>query len=162
MITIRPATLTEDWAAVAQLYLTTWQVAYRHLIPQAYLNQLTPQTWHPQTRWQHTAFALSQARIVGVVSAGAARDPAFASAGELYSLYVLPAFHHRGIGQHLLMAGLAMIAQYRQQYLAVLADNVPAQQLYESVGFQDTGQRRITRGNFGQFTTEIWMRTNFF
>ncbi|WP_125711018.1 GNAT family N-acetyltransferase [Lacticaseibacillus porcinae] len=162
MITIKPATATENWDAVAQLYFNTWQVAYRELLPQSFLQQLTPATWQPQKRWQHTILAWSNAQIIGIVTAGPARDEHFATFGELYSLYVLPNFQHRGIGTQLLHAGLHLIDHFPQQYLGVLVNNLPAQQLYASVGFVDSQQRQRVQTPQGHFTEAIWTRENIF
>ena len=162
MITIKPATMTEDWPAIAQLYFETWQVAYRHLLPEAYLKQLTPATWQPQKRWQHTILAFSNTTPIGIVTAGPSRDEHFATFGELYSLYVHPDYEHRGLGTRLLHAGLELIDGYPQQYLKVLVNNAPAQQLYARTGFSDTLQCLVIPMPQGDFTEAIWTRKNFF
>ena len=162
MITIKPATETEDWPAIRQLYFDTWQAAYRDLLPEAYLQQLTPATWQPQKRWQHTILAFSNTTPIGIVTAGPARDEHFATFGELYSLYVHPDCQHQGLGSRLLQAGLQLIDTYPHQYLKVLANNAPAQQLYARAGFRDTQRRLVIHTPQGDFTEAIWTRENFF
>ena len=50
-IRIQAATPNSDFAAIKQIYYTTWQVAYWDLIPASFLKQLSPASWHPERRW---------------------------------------------------------------------------------------------------------------
>ena len=102
-----------------------------------------------------TILAFSNAKPIGIVTAGPARDEHFATFGELYSLYVHPDFQHRGIGTQLLDAGLHLIDDYPQQYLGVWVNNYPAQQLYVTVGFADSRKRQTIQTPQGRFTEAI-------
>ena len=106
-IRIQAATPNSDFAAIKQIYYTTWQVAYWDLIPASFLKQLSPASWHPERRWQNTFLAIDDiAGIVGVCSYGPARMAERAGWGELYSIYVLPAFQRQHVGERLLNAAL--------------------------------------------------------
>ena len=116
---------------------------------------MSPAAWHPQHRWQHTILALSDVKPIGIVTAGPARDEHFATFGELYSLDMHPDFQHRGIGTHLLAAGLNLIQAYPQQYLRVLVNNYPIQKHHAKAGFVDSQRRQVIHSPQGDFTEAI-------
>ncbi|RRK09671.1 GNAT family N-acetyltransferase [Lactiplantibacillus garii] len=148
-----------DFAAIRQLYYDTWQSAYRNLIPASFLAQLSPQTWHPEQRWQNTMLAQDQQRrLVGVCSFGPARLAEFTGWGELYSIYVAPEYQNLGVGHQLLQQGVARLrASYERIYLLVLANNVAAQRFYQHLGFRDTGQLRTAQSSLGTLTERIFV-----
>ncbi|WP_225422731.1 GNAT family N-acetyltransferase [Lacticaseibacillus suibinensis] len=157
MIKIVPATAATDFAAVAQLYYDTWQVAYRDLVPAGYLDQLTPATWQPEKRENKTLLALADNRLAGVCAFGPARDADFAGAGELYSIYVHPAQQHQGIGQLLLQGALARLEpDFSSIYLVVQTNNLPARRFYKRQGFHATGYHRQTQTDFGPLEEVIY------
>jgi ribosomal protein S18 acetylase RimI-like enzyme len=159
LIKIVPATAATDFAAVAQLYYDTWQVAYRDLVPAGYLDQLTPTTWHPEKRQNQTLLALAEDQLAGVCAFGPARDSRFAGAGELYSIYVHPAQQHQGIGQLLMQGALARLEpDFSSIYLVVLTNNLPARRFYEQQGFHATSQRKQTQTDFGPLEEAIYGR----
>lgn len=141
---IRPARKDDDFQAIAQIYLTTWRATYAGLFDQAFLAGLTTDMWHPEKRWQQTVIAeTDEGRIVGVCAYGASRTPTLANMGEVYSIYILPAFQHLGLGQQLMAKALAQLKrQYRTAFLWVLRDNVSAVRFYETLGFKLTGTTR--------------------
>lgn len=138
---IIPATATEDFTAIQQLYYTTWQATYHHMLPAAYLATLTPATWQPAKRWRNTLLAKDvNGTILGVCAYGPARDPKRAGWGELYSIYVLPAEQGQGIGAALLRAAFTILRpQFSKLYLNVLAENTHAQHVYRHFGFHNSG-----------------------
>lgn len=163
MFKIIPASPNTDFHAVAQLYYDTWQDAYRGLVPQAYLDSLTPETWHPEKHQKTTLLATMDDRIVGVCSFGAARDSAYQGIGELRSLYVHPVAQHLGIGRALLQGAVARLTeQYRSCYLVVLEKNVRAIALYESEGFKITSDKRSQQTPFGALQEIVLGKGDYF
>lgn len=139
---IRAMREDDDFAAVAQLYLTTWRSAYQCIVPAAFLAQLQVKVWQPQKHWR-TSFVAenAQQQIVGVCSFGPARTSQFNGYGELYSIYVHPAYANQGIGSALIKRALARLqVRYRTIYLWVFAANWSAIKFYQKFGFKPYGR----------------------
>ena len=66
-----------------------------------------------------------------------------AKVGEIYTLYVQPDFHERGIGRQLLAAAFAAMVDkgYGCSFLWVLRDN-PSRYFYERVGGKAVAERQ--------------------
>jgi GNAT superfamily N-acetyltransferase len=114
---IRPARL-DDAADVAQVYIDSWQDTYPGVLPNALLLAMTARG--QTARWQATIrnhpqetvlVADSRHGIVGMASLGAARDPALGFDGEVYTLYVDPAYYGQGVGRALLEGAFAVLRE---------------------------------------------------
>jgi hypothetical protein len=93
---IRPAE-PPDAMAIARVHVRSWQVAYRGLLPQDYLDQL-----HPEDRARtydftsldplkpRTIVAVEEGLIHGFATTAPSRDADLANYGELCALYVDP------------------------------------------------------------------------
>ena len=90
--------------------------------------------------------------VIGFISFGLARHgdrplgfvgARDAKVGEIYTLYVQPDFHERGIGRRLLAAAFAAMVErdYGCGFLWVLRDN-PSRYFYERVGGKAVAERR--------------------
>ena len=68
--------------------------------------------------------------------------------GELYALYVTPAWWSTGTGRALMASALAALEaeRYRRVVLWVLADNARARRFYERAGFAADGGTNILTG----------------
>lgn len=159
-IRIQVATPNSDFAAIRQVYYTTWQVAYRDLIPASFLKQLSPASWHPERRWQNTFLAIDDiAGIVGVCSYGPARMAERAGWGELYSIYVLPAYQRQHVGERLLNAALKELdVTYVNDYVRVLDNNHAAQAFYRRFGFTETKTILEDATKFGTIRELVMVR----
>ena len=118
-----------DAAAIARVHVQSWREAYRGLVPDGYLDQLSVAAHERQ--WRRTfadggwAFVAEwEQRIVGFASGGLSRGRRDIS-GELYLLYVLRASHGHGIGRALFDACHYELARcgHRGLLVWVLADN---------------------------------------
>ena len=87
-----------------------------------------------------TFFALVDDRIVGLV--GGFRAEGDASVVDLVSMWTSPESRRTGVGRALVSAVLdwARGASATTVALGVTQGNVPAQRLYESMGFRETGE----------------------
>lgn len=98
-----------DAAAIAALQVRSWQVAYRGIVPDAFLDGLTEDAW--LERWDAQLTAPARDGVHHLVSseatdgppraiavAGPAREPVAGRPGQLYVLYTDPASWGRGHG----------------------------------------------------------------
>ncbi|MCB5220350.1 GNAT family N-acetyltransferase [Lactiplantibacillus pentosus] len=156
---IEPARADSDFTSIRKVYYETWLSAYRDLIPEAALKQLTPAIWRPERHWRNMLLAVTAAgEIIGVCTYGPARNAAYAGWGELYSLYVRPAYQHDGVGHQLITRALKQLrADFLQIYLLVLANNDTAQQFYRQHGFRDTGRQYVDQAPFGTLHEQIFI-----
>jgi GNAT superfamily N-acetyltransferase len=164
VVLIRPASAA-DAPGVGAVQRAGWLAAYEGVIGRAVIDQVmgpddgarVRQTF--QTRpWQHIIVAVHAGEIAGYASFGPEVDvlgapwphpPTAAGekgeAGELYALYVHPAWWSTGTGRALMDRVLAETAQagYSCVILWVLADNARARRFYERAGFAPDGASNI-------------------
>ena len=150
MIQVVPTTKNFDFQTISNLYYRTWKYAYVGIIPQALLDNLRVDIWHPETRWNNTLVALDNEKVVGVCSFGPARRKKYQGFGEIYTLYVLPEYQHQGIGQKLFTAALKNLSKrFVDIYLIVLKKNLIAQAFYEMYGFEETLDQIADQTEYG-------------
>lgn len=140
---IRYAASENDWADIGTIYQKSWQWAYRGLLPQPYLDALSPERWedragHPNLR---TLVCAEAGHLVGVSAFCPSRFPVYDGWGEIVSLYLLPEAAGRGLGRALLAAASAGLREmgYANQFLWVLEGNTRAKHFYERAGFLSSG-----------------------
>jgi GNAT superfamily N-acetyltransferase len=114
---IRQARL-DDAADVAQVYIDSWHDTYPGVLPSALLRAMTPRgqtsRWEAAIRSQGRETVLvadSRQGIIGMASLGPARDRDLGFNGEVYTLYVDPAYFGMGIGRALLKGAFAHLRQ---------------------------------------------------
>jgi len=135
----------EDAAAVADVHVRTWQVAYEHVFGAETLAGID----HARRRaaaeraiasggvW----VAEADGRVVGFVSIGDSRDAE--GEGELYSIYALPEAWGTGAGPGLMAAARdALRERYETSILWVAEDNPRARRFYEREGWTLDGARK--------------------
>lgn len=114
---IRPARLDEA-ADVAQVYIDSWHDTYPGVLPTALLRAMTPRG--QTARWEAAIRATgretvlvadSRHGIIGMASLGGARDGALGFDGEVYTLYVDPAYFGMGVGRALLKGAFASLRE---------------------------------------------------
>ena len=141
--TIREAT-PADATAIAEAHVATWRETYRGLLPDSYLDNLTPARREPQ--WRRILALPDDERVVLVVSGDADAIVGFASggpahdrseyAGEVYTLYLRRGYQGCGLGRALF---IALATRLREQgitsaILWVLATNTRARGFYSALG----------------------------
>jgi len=143
---IRPAKQT-DAQALGAVYCLGWQQGYAGLMPQFFLDALTPANCAPKP--DHIApdrrlVAEVEGQVVGTATFGKGRDRDSDGLGEVYALYVLPEHWGTGQGRDLLRVTVEMLkAQgYPGVYLWTLRDNTRARAFYEKAGLQLSGKER--------------------
>ncbi len=151
-ITVLPAT-PDDAFAVAWVHVASWQVAYRGLMPEAFLAGLSVErreaSWRQSLARPAARSATLAARagetVIGFASVGPSRDEgAGPEAGELYAIYVEPACWGVGAGRLLMDRALERLRAegFRAATLWVLEENARAIGFYAKAGWAPDGSRR--------------------
>ncbi|WP_208971682.1 GNAT family N-acetyltransferase [Kineococcus rubinsiae] len=144
-VVVRPAR-PADAPAVAEVHVTGWQVGYRGLVEDAYLDALSVAdrvgTWAQRLADGARVLVADDGRVRGFATTGPVRDDDVpAEAGEVYALYVHPKAWGRGVGGALLTAALDDLAARGHQgcVLWTLEGNARARGFYEHRGWVADG-----------------------
>jgi GNAT superfamily N-acetyltransferase len=133
----------EDAADVAQVYIDSWHDTYPGVLPTALLRAMTPKgqtaRWLAAIRAQgrETVLVADTERhgIVGMASLGPARDDEIGFDGEVYTLYVDPAFYGQGVGRALLQGAFAAMSRHGMTNCVIWAHaRNHARYFYEAMG----------------------------
>ena len=147
---LRPAE-PGDALAVARVHVRSWQVAYRGLIDDAYLDSLRPEDRAARYDFTHvdplrpyTIVAIEDRQILGFATIMPSRDEDLLEAGELAALYLDPEFWDRGIGVALITAARAELVErrFKDAFLWILTGNKRAARFYEKDGWMEDGKGR--------------------
>lgn len=144
---VRPAA-PPDADAIASIHTRAWQAAFRGLVPDSLLDNLSMErralAWRGRlNRPDASTWVVERSGpVLGFASAGAARDTETAATGELYALYVEPAAVGTGLGRALLERALAGLRAdgHAATVLWVLPGNARAIAFYERAGFCRDGR----------------------
>jgi GNAT superfamily N-acetyltransferase len=145
---------TADVAGVAKVHVATWQAAYRSVLPDAYLDALTPE--RSQVGWKRVVAASSEGsrstilvaaakpgEVVGFVHSRSSRDDDAdpLHVGEVVAIYVLPSAWSTGVGRQLMTAAeeWLRVNDFSEATLWVLRENQRARRFYEAAGWAADG-----------------------
>ncbi|NNN01620.1 MAG: GNAT family N-acetyltransferase [Acidimicrobiaceae bacterium] len=149
MITYREA-IDPDRSDIARVHVRSWQVGYRGLIPDEYLDQLRPEDraarytfGAEESTGPQWIVGVDEAAVVGFIQFGRSRDQDALEHGEVFALYVDPQYWGRGVGRALLDRAQHSLYHrgFRAANLWVLADNVRTMRFYERNGWSPDGLR---------------------
>lgn len=145
------AALPQDAAEVAGVHIRSWQVGYRGLFPDDYLDGLRAEDRMARYTFGDTGpgrpatlVAVVDAAIRGFVTTAASPDEDAAGLGQLCALYVDPQAWNRGVGRALLAEARTRLSSqgFAEAVLWVLVGNERAQRFYQADGWRSDGQRR--------------------
>ena len=141
-ILIKPMETEDEIRGKAWVHWKSWQESYAGIVDAGYLAGLTLEGFEEKAfRWRDNIFVAKDGeRVVGFVGYGEARGEE--GAGEVYALYVLEEYQHRGIGYALMRRALDELAGCRVVYLWAFAENKKALSFYERVGFRMDGTEK--------------------
>ena len=132
----------EDAAAIARLYVKTWQATYEGILPRAFLADLS--ATRLAASWGRTIrrgddvvlVAVERGALTGFCSGGREVGGDAFLRGEVFTLYVAPGAQGRGVGGKLFAAMRARLAERRLTPVLVwvLAENAGARRFYERAG----------------------------
>jgi GNAT superfamily N-acetyltransferase len=149
-VEVRPAE-PGDADEVAAVHVRSWQVAYRGLMPQDYLDGLRAEDRAARYTFgaegadaPATAVAVVDGAICGFVTTAPARDDDVQGDGELSALYVDPASWGLGVGRTLMSAARDQLSDggFTEVVLWVLVGNERAERFYRIDGWTPDGARR--------------------
>lgn len=131
-----------DEQAVAEVHVRSWQVGYRGLIADDYLDALRPE----DRAGRYTFGVDDPLTIVAVTDRIRGFATIFPSAGELAAFYVDPQAWGTGLGRALIIEAERRLAErHAVAGLWVLAGNVRARRFYEAGGWRADGTERDDR-----------------
>lgn len=152
---VRAASLA-DVPALARVHVASWHHAYRGIIaPQNLahtsharaLNRFRGYFWHGGQDLSLLHVLDGGAGVIGYVNSGLSNSRELGVRGEVYELYLDPAFHGLGGGRKLLSAALWALSGRRllPSVVWVLADNHRARRFYEGMRGREvaTGSVRV-------------------
>jgi GNAT superfamily N-acetyltransferase len=162
-IQLRPAE-PDDAMAVARLHVRSWQVAYRTLLPDDFLNRLRPEDRAKRYDFAtqdplkpRTIVATEAGLIRGFATTSPSRDEDLPEHGELCGFYVDPDHWGKGIGVALITAARAnLLARgYQKALLWVLTGNARAERFYRIDQWIADGHRRTDSSWAGIVIDEV-------
>ena len=151
---IRPATL-EDAPAIARAHVAAWSEAYAGVVPEGFLASLSYK--QRRARWEASLaenretvlIEEREGQLAGVIAFGPSHDPDRdgTETGEIYVLFVAPAFWRKHVGTSLIEEAERRIARVGARRLThwVIARHVAGRRFCEHAGFRSDGAQRQGR-----------------
>lgn len=136
---IREVNKDDDINEICNVYLQSWKVAYKGIIPQHYLDHICKEQWYRslQNDSRKSIVMLENNKIIGTSSYSFSRDEDRKEYGEIISIYILPEYCHKGYGKYLLNASINGLRNmgFSHVFLWVLEGNDIARAFYQKNGF---------------------------
>lgn len=133
-----------DAEAIAGVHVEAWTGAYAGIIPHGALTKMLqrrgPGWWANAIRRAASVLVVEiGGEIAGYATMGRNRAPELRQEGEIYELYVLPAYQGIGLGTRLFAAARALLDDFGLNGLVVwaLEDNAGAMAFYHGQGGHD-------------------------
>ena len=146
MTTIRTADVS-DASSIARVQIETWRTAYRDLIPETFLAELsierrtaTHRVYLERRTPAGEMFVVEvNSGVIGYCSCGRSREDE--RAGELYAIYVLESLAGQGVGNSLIRGAEEWFRErgFERAELWVLEGNHSARGFYQHMGWEDSG-----------------------
>ncbi|WP_102398756.1 GNAT family N-acetyltransferase [Haloimpatiens massiliensis] len=146
----------DDAKILGQIHSESWKVAYKGVVPDEVLNNITAEKRQKYFEkaltegWEEDAIIFKDDKAVGLICIGKCRDEDKEEFwGEIWGIYLLPEYWNMGIGFELINWGLNELKRrnYKKIALWVLEGNLNARNFYEKMGFKHDGTiKKITIG----------------
>jgi ribosomal protein S18 acetylase RimI-like enzyme len=142
----------DDAAAIAHILVKSWQVAYRGIMPDKLLDNLSIKQredgWRYHLNSGGEAYLLrSPSAATGIVEVSDFRDaiPNYSDCGEIPVIYLLPEYYGSGLGGKLMQFALALLAQRGRENVGiwVLEENARAIGFYQKHGFVRSAHSKV-------------------
>ena len=138
---IKPMQTKEEMQGKAYVHYQSWQETYAGLIDSRYLESVTLDKCTEIARRYPDGILVAKEgeTVIGFAGYGPYRDASQKEMGEIFSLYVLAAYHGRRVGYELVNAALAELLNDKKIAVWVLDGNEKAIRFYERHGFRFDG-----------------------
>jgi ribosomal protein S18 acetylase RimI-like enzyme len=141
-----------DAADLARIYVESWQDTYAGILPHSLLGAMS--TGRHTLRWRNAVRSgqvlvaeADKNGVIGLVSLGPARDSGLGFDGEIYTLYVDPAFLGQGAGKALLHGAFESLKERKFTSCLVWSHaRNNARFFYEAMGGQRVAERTTRMG----------------
>ena len=143
----------KDAPKLARVHVDSWQVAYRGIVPDSFLQGFTVQKREQafakalEAHTEETYLLEENDSAVAILTIGPSRDEDLdvTVTGELWGIYIDPNYWRRGIGGKLVLEAEKMLKArgFREIVLWVLEANQAARDFYEAQGFHLDGASKI-------------------
>ena len=144
-----------DAAAIANVHVASWRTTYRGLLPDDFLESLSPAQY--TERWRRTLddsssrvyVAENAEGVIGFASGGRERAGETGYRGELYAIYLLRDAQGHGHGSRLVQAVVGGLRELElpDMIVWVLRENAFARRFYERLGGVYVREQPITIGS---------------
>jgi N-acetylglutamate synthase-like GNAT family acetyltransferase len=135
----------DDAAAVARIYIESWNAGFGDLVGVRILDGQQIARWAKVLRSGPARWWVAEldGEVVGVVGVGPNRDPRQPGLGELDTIAVAPARWRTGTGSRLMLVALEALAEDHQEAIVwTFASYERGRRFYEATGWKaDGGQR---------------------
>ena len=136
---------------IARIHVCTWQAAYKGIMPETYLENLSIDK--RQKRWEsllqdskrNTLITTNEAgELVGWSSCGLSRDKDVSGVAELYAIYIHPDYWGKGFGRELMIASETLMKSlgFSKITLWVLKKNSRTRHFYKKAGYLCDGTEK--------------------
>lgn len=144
--------LPEDAFDYAVCHVSSWQSAYKNIIPDEYLLNMSAQIEQRAERFkqelieQHSHYYIPvfNDKAIGKLIISKSRDKDKPDAGEIVAIYLIEAFWGKGYGHEMIDFAIdkLRIMGYCETIIWVLEDNIRARRFYEKCGFVYDGTKK--------------------
>jgi len=148
--------LPENAYERASCHVSAWRSAYKGIVPDEYLNNLSIEKRAEKFKQKLQEFkdvlyycAVYENRIIGFFDMGKSCDEDKPNTGEIYAIYSIEEFWSKGVGRQMMDYAIDTLKHmgYNEIVLWVLEENSRARRFYEKCGFSFDGTKKeITIG----------------
>jgi GNAT superfamily N-acetyltransferase len=135
-----------DAAAIAGVYVASWNEGFVDLLPPRTLNPEQIARWQRDLNEASGRWWLAECghSVVGFAGTGPSRDPIDPALGEVDTIAVAPDAWRHGVGRRLMSAAVSDLvdAGFREGILWTLADYEQGREFYQATGWLASGELR--------------------
>jgi ribosomal protein S18 acetylase RimI-like enzyme len=137
-----------DAKVLGEIHSKSWKIAYKNIVPDSVLNNISAEKRQKyfekalSEKLEEDALIFVDDKAVGLMSIGKCRDEdQDSTCGEIWGIYLLPEYWHKGIGTYFIQWGLNELKNrnFQKATLWVLEENIHARKFYKKMGFRHDG-----------------------